>query len=87
MKTNGCQDGYFAETGALENYVEAWCKTYIDDNGTPGNVNDDHGVWVFNIANFVGMLFDIDPQGSYRSSLIQVRFYPLPLNTKENPKP
>ena len=43
----------------------------------------DDPVWVFNIAEFVGMLFDIDPDGAYKASLLQIRFYPLPLNVKE----
>jgi hypothetical protein len=47
-------------------------------------VNYEEPVWVFNIAEFVGMLFDIHPDGAYKASLIQIRFYPLPLNTKEN---
>jgi len=34
--------------------------------------------WVFNIADFVGMLWDIVNNNSYN---IQIRFYPLPLNT------
>jgi hypothetical protein len=54
------------------------------------NPNSPESEWVhhhcFNIAEFVGMLWDIDPEGSYKASLIQIRFYPLSLNTKENPK-
>jgi hypothetical protein len=50
--------------------VETYCVTYQDP------------VWIFNVAEFVGMLFDIDPRGEYGASLIQLRFYPLPLNTK-----
>jgi hypothetical protein len=50
--------------------VETYCVNYPDP------------VWIYNVAEFVGMLFDIDPSGEYGASLIQLRFYPLPLNTK-----
>lgn len=46
--------------------VETWCKQYTDR-------------WIFNIADFVGYLWDITSNGAYH---IQVRFYPLPLNTE-----
>ncbi len=46
--------------------VEAHCAIYENE-------------WVFNIGDFVGYLWDLDSQGAYH---IQVRFYPLPLNTK-----
>jgi hypothetical protein len=55
------------DEGTLE---ETYCITYEDP------------VWVFNIAEFVGVLFDIHPDGPYKASLIQIRFYPLPLNTE-----
>lgn len=48
--------------------IEARCRSY----GT-----EDEGVWVFNIADFVGYLWDIDHTGAYN---IKIRFYPLPLN-------
>lgn len=35
--------------------------------------------WIFNIADYVGYLWDVTTTGAY---VIQVRFYPLPLNTK-----
>ena len=41
--------------------VTAQCQTYEEE-------------WVFNIADFVGYLWDLDTTGSY---VIQVRFYPL----------
>jgi len=41
--------------------VTAQCKSYNNE-------------WVFNIADFVGYLWDIDTTGTY---VIQVRFYPL----------
>jgi hypothetical protein len=31
--------------------------------------------WVFNIADFVGYLWDLDTTGAYT---VQVRFYPIP---------
>jgi hypothetical protein len=48
--------------------IEAQCRSY----GT-----EDEGVWVFNIADFVGYLWDLDHNGAYN---IKIRFYPLPLN-------
>ena len=55
--------------------ITAWCKNYETASG--------EGVWVFNIADFVGLLFDIESTGpNTGSSVIQLRFYPLPLNTK-----
>jgi hypothetical protein len=41
--------------------MEAQCQSYDNE-------------WVFNIADFVGYLWDLDTTGSY---VIQVRFYPL----------
>jgi hypothetical protein len=41
--------------------VVAQCKTYDNE-------------WVFNIADFVGYLWNLDTTGTY---VIQVRFYPL----------
>jgi hypothetical protein len=41
--------------------IIAECRTYENE-------------WVFNIADFVGYLWDIDSTGAY---VIQVRFYPL----------
>jgi hypothetical protein len=35
--------------------------------------------WIFNIADFVGYLWDIDSNGAY---VVQIRFYPLPLNAE-----
>lgn len=53
--------------------VTAYCKHY----GT-----ETSGVWVFNIADFVGLLFDVQPNvDNTGSSVIQIRFYPLPLNS------
>lgn len=46
--------------------VTAWCKHYDSK-------------WVFNIADFVGLLFDIEGPSNSGASVIQVRFYPLPL--------
>lgn len=45
------------------------CKTY-------------DGEWIFNIADFVNVLFGIDPDGSYT---VQIRFYPLPLINGQQP--
>ena len=44
--------------------VAAFCRTY----------DETEKQWIFNIADFVGLLWDIDNNGSYN---IQVRFYPL----------
>jgi len=42
--------------------VQATCNEYTDK-------------WVFNIADFVGYLWDLDTTGAYN---VQVRFYPIP---------
>lgn len=47
--------------GNLYTSIEAQCQTYENE-------------WVFNIADFVGYLWNLDTTGSYN---IQVRFYPL----------
>jgi hypothetical protein len=65
-----CADGYTPEV--------VYCITYGDPYGPQPDP-----VWVFNIAEFVGMIFDIDPAGDYKASLIKLRFYPLPLDVKE----
>jgi hypothetical protein len=44
--------------------VAAFCRTY----------DETEQQWIFNIADFVGLIWDIDNNGSYN---IQVRFYPL----------
>lgn len=50
--------------------VSAWCTSY-------------QSKWVFNIADYVGLLWDIESdKPNTGSSVIQIRFYPLPLNTK-----
>jgi hypothetical protein len=49
---------------ALPLDVPAFCRTY----------DETEKQWIFNIADFVGLLWDIDNSGSYN---IQVRFYPL----------
>ena len=55
----------------------AYCNIYGDDPLTPENESE----WVFNIADFVGLFFKLDNDGNPTgSSLLQVRFYPLPLN-------
>jgi hypothetical protein len=43
--------------------VSPVCKTFTD-------------AWIFNIADFVNVLFGAENNGSYN---IQVRYYPLPL--------
>ena len=60
---------YTEVDGIYYQSVTAWCKHY-------------ESKWVFNIADFVGLLFDIDGPSDSGASVIQVRFYPLPLNTK-----
>jgi hypothetical protein len=58
----------YEEEGVFYDYVpvETWCRQYTNH-------------WIFNIADFVGYLWDITSNGAYH---VQVRFYPLPLNTK-----
>ena len=66
-----CEEGYvFTEVVCDGDYVPevVYCISYVEPT------------WVFNIAEFVGMLFNIDPDGDYKASLIQIRFYPLPLD-------
>lgn len=66
-----CPQDYDLQTGALSNPVEASCKTY----GEP--------TWIFNIADFVGFLFDVESDKTNTGSVVlKLRFYPLPLNTK-----
>jgi hypothetical protein len=69
----GCPEDYVLVTngGARENYVEASCKTY------------DEPTWIFNIADFVGFLFDVESDKTNTGSVVlKLRFYPLPLNTR-----
>ena len=40
------------------------------------------GAWIFNIADFVNVLFGVENDGSY---LVQIRFYPLPLINGQTP--
>ncbi len=40
------------------------CREFVDE-------------WIFNIADFVTVMFGVDNDGSY---LVKLRFYPLPLN-------
>jgi hypothetical protein len=40
------------------------------------------GAWIFNIADFVNVLFGVQNDGSY---LVQIRFYPLPLLNNQTP--
>jgi len=55
----------------------AYCNICGDDPATQ-DVEDSE--WVFNIADFVGLFFKLDNDGNPTgSSLLQVRFYPLPL--------
>ena len=49
--------------------VTTQCKIFTDE-------------WIFNIADFVNVLFGIDPDGSYN---VQIRFYPLPLQNGQTP--
>ena len=44
--------------------VDAQCKSFADE-------------WIFNIEDFVNVLFEAENNGSYN---VQLRFYPLPLN-------
>ena len=44
--------------------VDAQCKSFADE-------------WIFNIEEFVNVLFEAENNGSYT---VQIRFYPLPLN-------
>ena len=72
-----CADGYNSEI--------AWCITYGDDPETQ-DVEDSE--WVFSIADFVGLFFKLNDDGvPSGASLLQIRFYPLPLDigTSGNP--
>ena len=62
------------------------CTLKVEDVCPEGNVETtvdckeiDEEQWVFNIADFVGMLWEIGNNNSYN---IQIRFYPLPLNSE-----
>jgi hypothetical protein len=68
----GCSEDYvlLMNGGAQEYYEEASCKIYQD------------WTWIFNIADFVGFLFDVESDKSNTGSVVlKLRFYPLPLNT------
>jgi hypothetical protein len=78
-----CQDkiesGYFAYLDD-ENVTQYDCTiqntasiTWIDQTFYCRDYED---AWIFNIADFVDVLFDINNNGSYN---VQLRFYPLPL--------
>ena len=73
-----CTEGYDPEL--------AYCISYGDD---PDTQAVEESEWVFNIADFVGLFFRLDHNGdpNIGSSLLQVRFYPLPLDigTSGNP--
>ena len=56
-----CEEGIGCSCPDGSEPVEAQCRTYDD-------------TWVFNIADFVGYLWELDTTGSY---VIQVRFHPL----------
>jgi len=76
----GTPDGIFEE---CVDPVEGICEPgYTAEVVYCINYGTADPVWVFNIAEFVGMLFDIDPDGAYKASLLQIRFYPLPLDVK-----
>ena len=66
--------------------TDAWCITYGDD---PETQVAEESEWVFNIADFVGLFFQLhNTTGEITgSALLQVRFYPLPLDigTSGNP--
>jgi hypothetical protein len=64
--------------------TDAWCITYGDD---PETQIVEESEWVFNIADFVGLFFKLNSNGHTGSSLLQIRFYPLPLDigTSGNP--
>jgi len=65
-----CPKGSSQIEGAPSMLVEATCREYQSE-------------WVFNIADFVGFMFSIaNDSANSGSSVLQVRFYPLPLNTK-----
>lgn len=77
-----CSPGYVLTDvpicGSGEFPAVAYCNIYGDDPATQ-DVEDSE--WVFNIADFVGLFFKLDNDGNPTgSSLLQVRFYPLPLN-------
>lgn len=69
-----CEEPSVSVSGSFSyETITAWCKHYGSETS---------GEWVFNIADFVGILFDIQSNvDNTGSSVIQLRFYPLPLNT------
>jgi hypothetical protein len=66
-------DGFDAD-GAVASLLwleeEFYCRSYEDQ-------------WIFNIADFVGVLFDVRNNDSYN---IKLRFYPLPLQESKQKK-
>ncbi|MDX1775667.1 MAG: hypothetical protein R3297_03735, partial [Desulfobulbales bacterium] len=85
-------DGTYSDCGLLAD--DAYGADLTGPDGIPDGINDTCIVgslvtvncrqyedkWVFNIADFVGMLWGIGNNNAYN---IKLRFYPLPLNQGE----
>lgn len=70
----GEQLAYETVTGVTYEPATAWCRSY----GDPENELE-AGEWIFNISDFVGMLFDIEPDKLNTGSVVlKLRFYRLP---------
>jgi hypothetical protein len=59
-----CPQYYDEDAGVRYSLVTALCRDY-------------NNYWVFNIGDFVDVLWDVTMDGAYN---VQIRFYPLPLN-------
>jgi hypothetical protein len=60
---SGCGDSYYDNVAYVCEYIETYCQSYATGPQ-----------WIFNIADFVDLLWGIDSNGS---KLLQIRFYPI----------
>ncbi len=97
VEASSCTDADIVGFGACVDQVDTNADTIPDacpgtiiyDSTETANVcpvgtqcKDFEDQWIFNIADFVNVLFGIDPNGSYT---VQIRFYPLPLINNQTP--
>jgi len=89
VEANSC-DPALVQFGACVNQEAGLCPASITYNGvTTANIcpvttqcKTFEDQWIFNIADFVNMLFGAENNGSYN---VQFRFYPLPLLNNQTP--
>jgi hypothetical protein len=78
---NYCEKDTVGGCDCVELTLPAECTSpFVPDLLSCRNYTEEEEYWIFNIADFVGYLWDIDTSGAY---VVQIRFYPLPLNAEE----